>query len=169
MIKLQPVHRMHGQVPQGHAYRLDQALQAHLTIKGNVALPSRQVPQGHAYRLDRALQAHLTIEGNVALPSLPPLPCTGTPSPTPRITSYRGKEIATLARNKTNRTSTRTSTPTGQTGDINRVHMTPIEGRIVEGEAPAIFSIDTMGTQIKRAMAMARIVLPSVHTACSAT
>ena len=82
------VHRMHGQVPQGHAYRLDRAPQAHLTIKENVALPSRPVtqnltikgdvallsrpaPQGHAYRSDRAPQAHLTIKGNVTIPSRP--------------------------------------------------------------------------------------------------
>ena len=87
------------------------------------------------------------------------------PPPTTRIASYRGYGIATLAKNKTKRTPT----PTGQTGDIDRVHMMPIEGRMVDEKAPAIFLIDTMGTQIRRAMDTARIAHPSVHTACSAT
>ena len=90
--KLQPVHKIHGQVPRGHAYCLDQAL-----------------------------QAHTTIAGNAALPSLPPLPHTGIPPPTPCITSYQGRKNATSAMNKIRRTARRAKLPKAQTKDTNWV------------------------------------------------
>ena len=105
-----------------------------------------RLPRGHAYRLDQALQAPTRITGDGALPSLPPLPHTGIPPPTTCIASYRGRETATSARNEIRRTARRATPPKGQTDDTNRVYMTPVGKRMVKKEALDTHSTDTMGT-----------------------